>query len=109
MNRFYLALLVTALFAVNNVAAFTSLKTPMALTNSQTRAVTPIITSNNSPVETSISAESSSTALHLKVKIDPKAAAGKNTKGQAKAAAYGGSIAIAAALPIIFLVWSALK
>ncbi|VEU45191.1 unnamed protein product [Pseudo-nitzschia multistriata] len=46
-----------------------------------------------------------STSLNLKVKVDPNAKT-KNSAGNAKAAAYGGSIAIAALLPVIFLVWS---
>ncbi len=49
-----------------------------------------------------------STSLNLKVKVDPNAKT-KNSAGNAKAAAYGGSIAIAALLPVAFLVWSALS
>jgi len=49
-----------------------------------------------------------STSLNLKVKVDPNAKT-KNAAGNAKAAAYGGSIAIAALLPIAFLVWSAIS
>ena len=56
----------------------------------------------------SSSSSSSSTSLNLKVKVDPNAKT-DNSKGNAKAAAYGGSIAIAALLPIAFLVWSALS
>lgn len=99
MNRFF-ALLVAALFAANNVAAFTSLKTPTAT------LVAKSIPTANSPFA---AAEDSSTALHLKVKVDPKAAANSNNLGKSKAAAYGGSVAIAALLPVIFLVWAALK
>eukprot|EP00536_Pseudo-nitzschia_multiseries_P010845 jgi/Psemu1/289324/fgenesh1_pg.347_\ len=53
------------------------------------------------------SSSSTTTALNLKVKVDPNAKT-KNAAGNAKAAAYGGSIAIAALLPVIFLVWSAI-
>mmetsp|Transcript_1549 Transcript_1549/g.2284 ORF Transcript_1549/g.2284 Transcript_1549/m.2284 type:complete len:96 (+) Transcript_1549:33-320(+) len=50
----------------------------------------------------------SSSSLNLKVKVDPDAK-NNNAKGNAKAAAYGGSIAIAALLPIAFLIWSAVS
>ena len=99
MSRFF-ALLVAALFAVNNVAAFTSLKTPTA-----TLVTKSIPTFSSSP----FAAEDSSTALHLKVKVDPNAAAKGNALGKSKAAAYGGSVAIAVLLPVVFLVWAALK
>ncbi|KAL3771104.1 hypothetical protein ACHAWU_006481 [Discostella pseudostelligera] len=56
------------------------------------------------------SSTSSSTALQLKVKVDPDAAKKtKNTAGNAKMAAYGGSVVIALLLPIAFLVWSAVS
>eukprot|EP00573_Skeletonema_grethae_P007891 CAMPEP_0201699288 /NCGR_PEP_ID=MMETSP0578-20130828/23146_1 /ASSEMBLY_ACC=CAM_ASM_000663 /TAXON_ID=267565 /ORGANISM="Skeletonema grethea, Strain CCMP 1804" /LENGTH=99 /DNA_ID=CAMNT_0048186025 /DNA_START=27 /DNA_END=326 /DNA_ORIENTATION=- len=51
----------------------------------------------------------SSTALNLKVKVDPNAKGNKNVSGNAKMAAYGGSIVFAALLPIAFLVWSAVS
>ncbi|KAL7527914.1 hypothetical protein ACHAWF_002361 [Thalassiosira exigua] len=51
----------------------------------------------------------SSTALNLKVKVDPDAKGNKNVTGNAKMAAYGGSIVFAALLPIAFLVWSAVN
>ncbi|KAL7432475.1 hypothetical protein ACHAXM_004187 [Skeletonema potamos] len=51
----------------------------------------------------------SSTALNLKVKVDPNAKGNKNVAGNAKMAAYGGSIVFAALLPIAFLVWSAVS
>ena len=101
MNRFF-ALLLVALFAVNNVATFTSLKTPAALTN-QARVAAQPSTPFTAPVM------ESSTALNLKVKIDPKAAAAQNNLGKSKAAAYGGSVAIAVLLPVAFLVYAALK
>ncbi|KAK1738955.1 hypothetical protein QTG54_010271 [Skeletonema marinoi] len=50
----------------------------------------------------------SSTALNLKVKVDPNAKT-NNSKGNAKMAAYGGSVAFAVLLPIAFLVWSAVS
>jgi hypothetical protein len=55
---------------------------------------------------------SSITALNLKVKIDPEASkkkGNKNVAGNAKMAAYGGSVVIALMLPIAFLVWSAVS
>ena len=103
MNRFF-TFLVAALFAVNNVTAFTSLKTPAATLVSKSM---PIATTSSS--SSPFSAESSSTALHLKVKVDPNAAKNNNALGNSKAAAYGGSIAVAALLPVVFLVWAALK
>ena len=51
----------------------------------------------------------SHSALQLKVKVDPDAKKTKNTAGNAKMAAYGGSVVIALLLPIAFLVWSAVS
>jgi len=45
----------------------------------------------------------------LKIKVDPDEVQSSNNLGNAKMAAYGGSIAIAIALPFFFLIWSALK
>jgi hypothetical protein len=57
----------------------------------------------------SSSSSFSNSALHLKVKVDPDAKKTKNTAGNAKMAAYGGSVIIAVLLPIAFLVWSAVS
>jgi hypothetical protein len=43
------------------------------------------------------------------VKVDPDAKGNNNAAGNAKMAAYGGSILIAIALPFVFLIWSAVK
>merc|ERR1712151_828741 len=49
-----------------------------------------------------------STSLNLKIKVDgtPKV---ENAAGNAKMLAYGGSIAIGALFPVIFLIWSAVS
>ena len=57
----------------------------------------------------SSSSTNSHSALQLKVKVDPDAKKTKNTAGNAKMAAYGGSVVIALLLPIAFLVWSAVS
>jgi hypothetical protein len=57
----------------------------------------------------SSSSSFSNSALQLKVKVDPDAKKTKNTAGNAKMAAYGGSVIIAVLLPIAFLVWSAVS
>ena len=49
----------------------------------------------------------STTALSLKVKVDPDAKGNDNAAGNAKMAAYGGSVLVALALPFLFLIWSA--
>jgi hypothetical protein len=92
----FVAIVVSAFLAVSHVAAFTSPK-PSSLIRH--RPSTPF----------SISYGGSTKALNLKVKVDPDAAKKKNALGNAKMAAYGGSVAIAILLPVIFLVWSALK
>jgi len=95
MNRF-VAVLLVALVAVNSANAFT-VKTPATLARSSTP------TFESSPFQAT-----SSTSLNLKVKVDPDAKKRVNP-GLSKGAAYGGSIAIAVALPLVFLVWAALK
>lgn len=92
MNKFF-ALLLVAMVASST--AFT--------TGPNTRAK--ILSTTNVADMPSYTAQTS-TSLNLKVKVDPNAKT-KNAAGNAKAAAYGGSIAIAALLPIAFLVWSA--
>eukprot|EP00531_Pseudo-nitzschia_arenysensis_P003355 CAMPEP_0116132588 /NCGR_PEP_ID=MMETSP0329-20121206/9632_1 /TAXON_ID=697910 /ORGANISM="Pseudo-nitzschia arenysensis, Strain B593" /LENGTH=98 /DNA_ID=CAMNT_0003627121 /DNA_START=86 /DNA_END=382 /DNA_ORIENTATION=+ len=95
MNKF-LASLIVAIVALHSTAtAFT--------THSQTTKVV------QQPLVAELPSYSmTSTSLNLKVKVDPNAKT-KNASGNAKAAAYGGSIAVAALLPIAFLVWSALS
>ena len=94
MNKFLSAILLVAL-AVQGTTAFTTSSRSSAIT---TRRVLPV---TEMPSYTS-----TSTSLNLKIKVDPNAKT-DNSKGNAKGAAYVGSIAIAAALPIIFLIWSA--
>ena len=96
MNRFFSAILLVAL-AVQGTTAFTT------STGSRSSAIT---TRRVLPVTDMPSYTSTSTSLNLKIKVDPNAKT-DNSKGNAKGAAYVGSIAIAAALPIIFLIWSA--
>ena len=59
------------------------------------------------PISSSVPT-ASSTALALKVKVDPDAKGNNNAAGNAKMAAYGGSVLVAVALPFIFLIWSAI-
>ncbi|OEU07128.1 hypothetical protein FRACYDRAFT_251907 [Fragilariopsis cylindrus CCMP1102] len=81
---------------LTSTTAFTTSSRSARIT---TRRVLPVITDMPSYTSTS-------TSLNLKIKVDPNAKT-DNSKGNAKGAAYVGSIAIAAALPIIFLIWSA--
>ena len=101
MNKFLSAILLVAL-AVQGTTAFT--------TGPSTNSRSAITTQRRVPVTemptASASHTTSSTSLNLKIKVDPNAKT-DNSKGNAKGAAYVGSIAIAAALPIIFLIWSA--
>ena len=98
MNKFLSAILLVAL-AVQGTTAFTT-----STTGSRSSA----ITTRRVPVTEMPTAShtSTSTSLNLKIKVDPNKKT-ENSKGAAKGAAYVGSIAIAAALPIIFLIWSA--
>ena len=95
MNKFLSAILLVAL-AVQGTTAFTT----------STGSRSAITTRRVLPVTEMPSYTASSTSLNLKIKVDPNAKT-DNSKGNAKGAAYVGSIAIAAALPIIFLIWSA--
>ena len=63
----------------------------------------------SSSSSSSAAAGTTATALYLKVKIDPNAKGNKNVAGNARMAAYGGSVVIALMLPIAFLVWSAVS
>ena len=95
MIKFLSAILLVALLAVQGTTAFTTSSRSSAIT---TRRVLHTVTDMPSYTSTS-------TSLNLKIKVDPNAKT-DNSKGNAKGAAYVGSIAIAAALPIIFLIWS---
>ena len=97
MNKFIATLFIVAAIAVNSASAFTT----------QSHSVTTSRRTANFDLP-SATLTSSSTALNLKV--DPKSIeGGKNNAGNAKMAAYGGSVAIAALLPIAFLIWSAIS
>ena len=100
----FLSFLLVALVAVQGATAFTTGPNTSSRAATTTQRTTPVVempSYNSASTQTS----STSTSLNLKVKIDPNAKT-DNSKGNAKAAAYGGSIAIAALLPIAFLVWS---
>lgn len=97
MNKF-ISLFLLVVVALEGANAFT--------TNSNSRAH--MLTQQPNVADMPSHQPSSSTMLNLKVKVDPDAKT-KNSAGNAKAAAYGGSIAVAALLPIAFLVWSALS
>ena len=101
MNKFLASLLLVAI-ATQGASAFTS-KTSLS-TRQITRTSKPL----NGPSFEVPSSAASSTALNLKVKVDPNKKT-DNSKGNAKMAAYGGSVAIAVALPIAFLIWSAVS
>mmetsp|Transcript_15747 Transcript_15747/g.23876 ORF Transcript_15747/g.23876 Transcript_15747/m.23876 type:complete len:100 (-) Transcript_15747:279-578(-) len=98
MNKFIAALLIVAV-SVNSITAFTSQIAPSLTRTQKTASIGPAL---------EIRTAETSTALNLKVKVDPNAKT-TNTKGNAKMAAYGGSIVFAALLPIAFLVWSAVS
>mmetsp|Transcript_28254 Transcript_28254/g.51082 ORF Transcript_28254/g.51082 Transcript_28254/m.51082 type:complete len:102 (+) Transcript_28254:137-442(+) len=100
MNKFLAALLLVATIAVSTTSAFTSQGAP-SLTRRQNAA--PLGPAFEVPTPTS------STALNLKIKVDPNAKETKNVKGNQKMAAYGGSVVIAVLLPVAFLVWSAVS
>ena len=99
MNKVF-AFLLLALVALQGTIAFT--------TGPSTNSRATIATTQRFPIVDMPSYSTSSTSLNLKVKIDPNKKT-DNSKGNVKAAAYGGSIAIAALLPIGFLLWSVLS
>mmetsp|Transcript_2760 Transcript_2760/g.5773 ORF Transcript_2760/g.5773 Transcript_2760/m.5773 type:complete len:98 (+) Transcript_2760:428-721(+) len=94
MNKFVASLLFAIVALHSSASAFT--------TQSRAKIAT------HKVVADMPSYQQTSTSLNLKVKVDPNAKT-KNASGNAKAAAYGGSIAIAALLPIGFLIWSTLS
>ncbi|KAL7428171.1 hypothetical protein ACHAXH_001736 [Discostella pseudostelligera] len=105
-----------ASFLVLVVAAATLATTSTAFTTTQSRAVLRQSDAASRPsniagptFQVLPSSTSTSTALQLKVKVDPEAKKTKNAAGNAKMAAYGGSVVIALLLPIAFLVWSAVS
>ena len=100
MNKFIVLFLFVAVLA-NNVVAFTMKRTITLATRGQ-KVPSPSCTMSEFP-------PSSSTALQLKVKVDPDAKGNKNIDGNTRMAAYGGSIVVAALLPLAFLVWAALS
>lgn len=93
MNKFLSSLLLLAVVVIGTSSAF---------------VVAPASTMARPQQKTSMPS-SSTTQLHLKVKVDPNKVATGNAKGQAKMAAYGGSVLIALALPFVFLIWSAVN
>lgn len=102
----FAAILLVVLAVVHGSSAFTTGPNTHTLTTiAQTKRTTTDMPSYTAATSTTTS---TSTSLNLKVKIDPDAKT-KNASGNAKAAAYGGSIAVAALLPILFLVWSAVS
>ena len=102
MNKFLGAILLLAV-AVNTEAFTAHRSQPLAARTH--RSSTPIITGPSFEIPSTVT---SSTALNLKV--DPNSIKGnKNEKGNAKMAAYGGSVAIAVLLPVAFLIWSAVS
>mmetsp|Transcript_18304 Transcript_18304/g.51007 ORF Transcript_18304/g.51007 Transcript_18304/m.51007 type:complete len:108 (-) Transcript_18304:184-507(-) len=104
MNKF-VAFLFIALAVVQGTVAFTTTSGP----NTKATTLSQQLSTPVAEMPSYYHAQpSSTTALNLKVKVDPDAKT-NNAAGNAKAAAYGGSIAVAALLPIIFLVWSALN
>mmetsp|Transcript_11393 Transcript_11393/g.26789 ORF Transcript_11393/g.26789 Transcript_11393/m.26789 type:complete len:110 (-) Transcript_11393:689-1018(-) len=106
MNKF-VAFLFIALAVVQGTVAFTT--TTTSGPNTKATTLSQQLSTPVAEMPSYYHAQSSSTtALNLKVKVDPNAKT-NNSAGNAKAAAYGGSIAVAALLPIIFLVWSALN
>ncbi|KAL3815999.1 hypothetical protein ACHAXA_010659 [Cyclostephanos tholiformis] len=124
MNQSISSLVVVVVVVV--VFAAVSLDTASGFTSIRTSSPQPRSTlapkpshglENNGPSSSSssfaiIPPPPSVTALNLKVKIDPEAAktkVNKNVAGNAKMAAYGGSVVIALMLPIAFLVWSAVS
>jgi hypothetical protein len=103
MNKFLSAILLIALCAVQQgTTAFTTTGSSRSAITTQRRAPVVVVTE----MPTYAYTQTTSTSLNLKIKVDPNAKT-NNSKGAAKGAAYVGSIAIAAALPIIFLIWSA--
>ncbi|KAL3790222.1 hypothetical protein HJC23_005594 [Cyclotella cryptica] len=99
MNTF-IASLVLIIMVANHATAFTT--TPMTSVRKQ-------YASKTMPPITSANGLASTTALQLKVKVDPEAKGNKNVAGNAKMAAYGGSIVVAVLLPVAFLIWAAVS
>ena len=122
MNKFVSTLLIVAVVAVDVASAFAAIRPSSSSSRSSRRAdggvvvVAPssssfVVRVPSSAVVVVASSSGTTTALRLKVKIDPEAKnkGNKNVAGNAKMAAYGGSVVIALLLPIAFLVWSAVS
>ncbi|KAL7460969.1 hypothetical protein ACHAXS_001402 [Conticribra weissflogii] len=101
MNKFIVSILFVAIIA-RSTSAFTTHGSSRTIARKQ-------VASSFGPSFEIPSSPHSTTALNLKVKVDPNAKGNKNVTGNAKMAAYGGSIVFAALLPIAFLVWSAVS
>merc|ERR1711865_957197 len=100
------AILLLVVCALQQAAAFTSSSSSTVVV--RTTATPPAPQYRPTRVHPAFTAASTTTALQLKVKIDPDKA-NKNEKGNNAMAAYGGSIAIAALFPVLFIIWSLVK
>merc|ERR1711865_69262 len=101
------AILLLVVCALQQAAAFTSSSSSTMVV--RTTATPPAPQYRPTGVHPAFTATAfSATALQLKVKIDPDKA-NKNEKGNNAMAAYGGSIAIAALFPVLFIIWSLVK
>ena len=109
-----LSLLLIAIVVVatsKTVSAFAPLSNSPALATQRTSSksgVSPMTKNMFEEKESSMTL--SSTALNLKVKVDPeKSVKGGFNPAAFKGLAYGGSIVVAVFLPVAFLAWSALN
>ena len=102
------ALLLLVVCSLQQAAAFTSSSSSTVVVVRTT--ATPLAPQYRpTRVHPAFTATTTTTALQLKVKVDPDKAGNKNEKGNNAMAAYGGSIAIAALLPVAFIIWSLVK
>ena len=102
MSKFLVTILLLAVAV--NTEAFTAHRSQSLATRTHRSSTPTIITGPSFEIPSTVT----STALNLKV--DPNSIKGnKNEKGNAKMAAYGGSVAIAVLLPVAFLIWSAVS
>ena len=102
MSKFLVTILLLAVAV--NTEAFTAHRSQPLTTRTHRSSTPTIITGPSFEIPSTVT----STALNLKV--DPNSIKGnKNEKGNAKMAAYGGSVAIAVLLPVAFLIWSAVS
>ena len=105
------ALLLLVVCSLQQAAAFTSSSssTVVVVRTTATPLAPQYRPTRVHPAFTATAFSSTTTALQLKVKVDPDKAGNKNEKGNNAMAAYGGSIAIAALLPVAFIIWSLVK